>query len=92
MDNIIFYTNWYYLFKPLSNVDKGRILDAIFDYVRNGTKTEFDQLDDEPLKMCFGFIVNQIDRDKEHKKYISKQRRKAGLKSASVRKAKQDKP
>lgn len=86
MDKFTFYADWKWLFKPLSNEEKGILIDAIFAYHDTGRVTI--QTQSEPLKMAFGFIAEEMARDKARRKSISKSRRLAGLKSASLRKAK----
>ena len=46
----------------LNYEQKGRLIDALFDYVENGTQI---QTDDGMLMMAFSFIADQIDRDTE---------------------------
>ena len=88
MDKFTFYADWKWLFKPLSNEEKGILIDAIFTFYETGRNTIQNQ--SEPLKMAFGYISEDIARDKARRKSISKVRRLAGLKSASLRKAKRD--
>ena len=86
-DKITFYIDWKWLFKPLSNEEKGLLIDAIFKYCETGKKVI--ETRSESLQMAFGYISEEIARDKERRKSISKTRRIAGLRSANARKAKQ---
>lgn len=87
---VLFYTGWKWLFKPLSYEEKGYLIEAMI-------KLYEDEAPDvsgnsESLQIAFGYISAQIERDRERAKCISQMRRKAGRKSARLRKSKQEKP
>lgn len=86
IDKFTFYSGWKWLFKPLSNEEKGELITAVIDYYETGNFAVFQS---ESAQLAFGYISAQIDRDKAKQKSISRLRRKAGLKSASIRKSKE---
>ena len=87
MDKFLFYDDWKWLFKPKKKKKKGVLIDAIFTYYETGRDTTKDK--SEPLRMAFGVISEEMARDKERRRHISKMRRIAGLRSASLRKSKE---
>ena len=85
---VIFYTGWRWLFKPLSYEEKGRLIEAMIS-LYDGEAPDVSRRS-ESLQIAFGYISAQIERDTERAKCISQMRRKAGRKSAKLRKAKRD--
>lgn len=60
--SFIFYYDWWDIFEPLSQEQKGELITAIFDYVKNGTEPEYKDL---ALKISFNVIRNALKRDGE---------------------------
>lgn len=84
VDKFTFYTGWKWLFKPLTNEEKGELITATIDFFETGKRAVFTS---ESVQIAFGYIAAQIERDKAKAKTISRLRRKAGLISASLRKS-----
>lgn len=85
---VLFYTGWRWLFKPLSYEEKGHLIEAMIS-LYDGEAPDLSGCS-ESLQIAFGYISAQIERDRERAKCISQMRRKAGRKSAKLRKAKRD--
>ena len=85
---VLFYTGWRWLFKPLSYEEKGHLIEAMIG-LYDGEAPDISGCS-ESLQIAFGYISAQIERDRERAKSISQMRRKAGRKSAKLRKAKRD--
>ena len=88
MDKVTIYTDWKYLFLPLSLEERGKLITAVFKYC--DTKGNLIQEETESLQIAFGYIAAEIDRERERQKHVSKVRRIAGKKSARMRKEKRD--
>lgn len=60
--SFIFYYDWWDIFEPLSDEQKGVLISKIFSYVKEGEETDIDDL---ALKISFNVIRNTINRDVE---------------------------
>ncbi len=61
-NSFIFYYDWYDIFEPLSDEQKGLLLSKILGYVKDGKE---DDIDDLALKISFNVIRNALNRDGE---------------------------
>lgn len=83
--SFILYSDAYDSIKCLPQVEKGNLLDAIFQYA-----IEQRELPLEPVtKMAFSFIKSTLERDAQKWEGIRKQRRVAGSKGGKMRVANQ---
>lgn len=65
-ESFVLYLSWYETLKSLDNESLGKLFRAIFTYQKN-----FELPDLEPeLRMAFGFMKNQFDKDRE--KYLKR--------------------
>jgi hypothetical protein len=65
-DGFILYCSHYPAINKLSNEDKGKLLDAIFQYHIESIDPEFDSF---PVELAFSFLKQQFDRDQD--KYLN---------------------
>jgi len=65
-DGFILYCSHYPTIKKLLIEDKGKLLDAVFQYHIKGIEPEFDSF---PVELAFSFLKQQFDRDRD--KYMN---------------------
>ncbi len=75
--SFIFYYDWWDIFEPLSQEQKGQLITAIFDYVKNGTEPGYKDL---ALKISFNVIRNALKRDGEKYEKVCKRNVENGKK------------
>lgn len=80
--SFIFYYDWWDIFEPLSDEQKGVLISKIFSYVKEGEETDIDDL---ALKISFNVIRNTINRDVEKYEKICIERTKNAKKGALKR-------
>ena len=83
-NSFILYHDYRKHLKLLTDEEKGQLLMALLDYSENGVSPDLSGM----ALMAFSFIQSQLDRDNEKWETSVEQRRKAGKKSADVRKDK----
>lgn len=83
--SFILYTDLYTSIKDLKLDEKGKMLDAIFNYAINKKEIKLTPI----LEMAFSFIKNQLDRDNEKWCEIREKRKQAGSKGGKMRVANQ---
>lgn len=79
---IIFYKDWYQLIKSLSDTNKAKLLDLIFDE-NNST-----EINDPHLKSVYDFIKYKIDENNQKYEAQIEKKKIAGIRSGEVRRAK----
>ncbi len=60
--SFIFYYDWWDIFEPMSQQQRGDMLTGIYQYVRNGIEPEYGELG---MKIAFNVIRNALNRDGE---------------------------
>lgn len=80
--SFVLYTDYAEHIQLLSLEERGMLLTAIFEYVKDGTPPEFTGA----LGMAFSFIRAQLDRDMGKYNDLVEKRRAAGKRSAEQRK------
>ena len=81
--SFIFYYDWWDIFEPMTQIQKGDLLTGIYDYVRNGTEPKYSELG---MQIAFNVIRNTLNRDSEKYERICKQRSEGIKKRWSVNK------
>ena len=79
--SFIFYYDWWDIFEPMTQIQKGDLLTGIYDYVRNGTEPKYSELG---MQIAFNVIRNTLNRDSEKYERICKQRSEGIKKRWSV--------
>ena len=79
--SFIFYYDWWDIFEPMTQIQKGDLLTGIYDYVRNGTDPKYSELG---MQIAFNVIRNTLNRDSEKYERICKQRSEGIKKRWSV--------
>ena len=85
--SFIFYYDWWDIFEPLSDEQKGVLISKIFRFVKEGEETDIDDL---ALKISFNVIRNTINRDVEKYEKICIERTKSAKKGALKRWGKEE--
>jgi len=79
--SFIFYYDWWDIFEPMTQTQKGDLLTGIYDYVRKGTEPNYSELG---MQIAFNVIRNTLNRDSEKYEKICKQRSEGIKKRWSV--------
>ena len=81
--SFVLYTDYAKHIARLTNEEAGKLFLAIFEYVESEKVPEFSGA----LMMCFSFIADQIERDKEKYRDVCKKRAEAGRKGGKQKQA-----
>lgn len=79
--SFILYSDYWQHLEILTDEERGRLITAIFAYVRTGEVIEISG----GAKMAFSFIRSQIDRDTQKWEEVKNARSEAGKKGAEAR-------
>ena len=56
--SFIFYYDWWDIFEPMTQTQKGDLLTGIYDYVRKGTEPNYSELG---MQIAFNVIRNALN-------------------------------
>lgn len=80
-NSFVLYNDDFEIIQDLTLEERGQLLSAIFEYMRNGTIPKFKG----GLNICFKFIKQKLDRDSEKYEDVCQKRSEAGKKGSRIR-------
>lgn len=80
-NSFVLYNDDFEIIQDLTLEERGQLLSAIFEYMRNGTIPKFKG----GLNICFKFIKQKLDRDSEKYEDVCQKRSEAGKKGSKNR-------